>query len=203
MKSIKYRLLVGLILVISCIIIEVTYTRAFNSKYHCVFLENASCQVPKRMWRPEEDYIYISNHMFYIVDDKSNYIIYGSQLEKFDDEDIKTGMFNTEDNSELINVDSINQLQKLIKENSSLLYYITDYDEYSRSTFNSYRISGIAEGKYKGYKSYISALKQYDMFFLEVILYREPETLSYKEMKELMLNINWHKSTETGDYEIQ
>ncbi len=52
----------------------------------------------------------------------------------------------------------------------------------------------IIQGKYDGYNSFISVLKQNDMCFIEVIVYRDPEHLSVKEMEHIMLNINWHQN---------
>ena len=47
-----------------------------EKNYHKIHLENASCRIPKRMWNPEEDSVYMSSHMFSITDKEENYIIY-------------------------------------------------------------------------------------------------------------------------------
>ncbi len=192
-KKTRYKIIFAFIIVLVLIIFELVSNYMLYKKYHVISLENASCHIPIRMWEPDSDRIYIADHMFNIEDNDGNYFIYGSQLEKYDNEDKQVGIWNVE-NDDFTDFDSIDKLQNMIEESTCLLKSVTDTHEYSRSIFNTYSITGVADGKYDGYNSFISVLKQNDMCFIEVIVYRDPECLSVKEMEHIMLNINWHQN---------
>ena len=93
-----------------------------------------------------------------------------------------------------MNYDSEYQLWKLIKQYSDILEDVTETHKYSRSDFAHYGVYGKAGGKYIGYNTYIATAIIYDMSFVEVILYKEPEYLSEIEMKEINYNQNYHQS---------
>ena len=191
----KRRLLysvIALILVIS--VVELVSYFSYEENYHSISLENASCIIPKRMWNPDSDDIFMAGHIFKITSRSGNYIIYGSQLEKYNEEDEKEGLINSSIARELVDSGSLIQTQELLRNNTCFLASITDSYEYSRSIFNSYRMIGKADDKYKGYSSYVAILKQNEMCFIEVIMFRDPEYLSEKEIQKIMLNINWHQN---------
>lgn len=189
----KYLFLAGACLVAILVLCEIISTYRFHRSYQSISLVNASCLVPKRMWNPDSDEILISDHCFTIADADGKYLIYGSQLESYDAADEEAGFLVLGDGTDFSDFETIYQLKEAIKENSDLLETVTSSYEYSRSTFNSYRFVGTAGGDFAGYRSYVAVLRQNGMCFLEAILYREPEDLSEKEMKEIMLNLNWHR----------
>ncbi len=143
-KKIRYKIIIASLIIIFLIIFEIVSNYMLSNKYHVISLENASCHVPIRMWDPDFDSIYISDHMFNIEDNDGNYVIYGSQLEKYDNEDKQVGIWNVAKEDNFTDFDSIDQLQNMIEESTCLLKSVIDTHEYSRSIFNTYRIIGVA-----------------------------------------------------------
>ena len=118
----KRRLLYGviaLILVIS--VVELVSYFNYEKNYHGILLENASCIIPKRMWNPDNDDIFMSGHNFKITSQSGDYIIYGSQLEKCDEDDEKEGLINGNVARSLVASDSLNQIREVLRENTSFL----------------------------------------------------------------------------------
>ncbi|MCR5602613.1 MAG: hypothetical protein K6G27_02790 [Lachnospiraceae bacterium] len=116
----KRRLLYGgiaLILVIS--VVELVSYFNYEKYYHGILLENASCIIPKRMWNPDNDDIFMSGHIFKITSQSGDYIIYGSQLEKYDEDDEKEGLINGNVARSLVASDSLNQIREVLRENTS------------------------------------------------------------------------------------
>ena len=181
------------VLIVVVVVVELISSFSFSRHYHAISLSNASCIIPIRMWSPDEDDVSVSDHSFKIKSGSGRYEIYGCQLEQYNEEDKAEGIIDSDIASDLIAAEKLEQIQSVLKNKSSIIKDITHTYEYSRSTFNSYRIIGNADGDYAGYTCFISILKQYDMCFIEVILYRDENELSEKEMQKIMLNMNWHQ----------
>ena len=158
--------------------------------YHYISLENITCAIPLRMWHPDEDDVFISDHMFRITDNEGDYIIYASQLEQYDADDEQNGLFYRFD-EKLLNYYSDYQVCNGIKESSDVLENVVDTDVITKNGKNPpyvfYRIQGEAGGQYAGYNTYISTSKfrDYDVRFVFILLYRDPEELSDREMSDM------------------
>lgn len=153
-------------------------------------MENAACRIPKRMWNPKEDEIYISNHMFSIVDKEKEYIIYGGQLEKYNYEDEKYNPFFSELANDFLEYSSLNSFETTIK-NTEVIQNVIRDGEYIRPSFQQYYIEGEPKEKYKGYKTYIVAMNEEKMRFVEIILYKESFSLSEKEKQDIFKYVNY------------
>ena len=163
----------------------------FYAHYYGICLENASCRIPKRMWNPEEDQVYVSDHMFSIVGKEQDYIIYGGQLEKYNGEDESHNPFFSELDPDFLEYDNLGSLEKTIKNNSDVLNRVIKNGEYNRPSFDQYYIEGQPNELFEGYDTYIVVMNEEDMRFIEIILYRDPFSLTEKEKYDIFKYCNY------------
>lgn len=189
----KYKIIIVAIIAVwivgTIIYVVISYNNAMKT-YHYIELDNASCVIPLRMWKPDEDEIYTSKHMFRITDKEKNYIIYASQLEQYDQDDEQYGLFYRFDEG-LLDYESDTQAYMGIKNSSDILERVTETRVHTKNIndppYVQYRILGEAGGEYEGYKTYIATSKarDNDVRFVFILLYRDPESLSEKEMYDM------------------
>ncbi|MCR5602618.1 MAG: hypothetical protein K6G27_02815 [Lachnospiraceae bacterium] len=191
-----------LINIIGYTIYAIIGSKYYAENWHTIKLENVHASIPLRMWDPDNDEVYISDHMFRITDNDGNYIIYATQLELYDTDDEKYGIFYAVDDG-LINYDSEYQLCKGIKNSSDVLANVlstkADYKHgMGDPPYYFYMIKGEAGGEFSGYNTYISTSKRRlypDKRFIFVLLYKDPEQLSQKEEDKMW---QWYISEYNG-----
>lgn len=154
-------------------------------------MEDAACRIPKRMWNPEKDIVYVSDHMFYIEDDDMEYIIYGGQLEKISSEDEKYNPFFLSFDKRSLKNYTLESLELLIKENTDLIEIIVDKGQYIRPSFSQYYIYGLPGERYEGYETYIVAMNEKNMRFIEIILFKDTTALTEREKYEIFKYCNY------------
>lgn len=175
------------------LIISIASYKAYKEDFYGISLKNVHCSIPKRMWKPDEDDMYMSEHMFRITDKELNYIIYASQLEMYDKDDEKYGLFKELDDR-LLNYDSSGQILSGIQSGSDLLKGTVKVSKETKNVDNPpylyCRFLGEAGGKYEGYKAYVTTSKnrEFDVRYFFVLLYRAPEALSEEEINEMWRN---------------
>lgn len=187
--------IVTILTIIQCII---SY-RNYFANYHGFMLENASCSIPIRMWNPEEDEIYISDHMFCVTDKEKDYFILGAQLEKVGSEDESHVPFPIAFDSGFLEYSSLYSLENLVKNNTDVLRDVTSHGEYRRPSFYQYYICGKPQEDYSDYETYIVTLNQEGMRFIGIMVYKNTFALTEKEKKHIFKNCNYTSSNIAGD----
>lgn len=182
-KISRILLIIGFFIVI-CIYEILSFLYA-NENYKPFTLENITCRIPKKMWNPEEDNIYISEHMFSIIDKEKDYIIYGSQLEKYNYEDEQYGILNSFDISSLSPPYNELDLQKIINDDPKIIANIYDSGVHKRPDFNLYYYDGFGEYEQESYNIYMVAYTGHEVLFIEIILYTSPYDLSKREKRDI------------------
>ncbi len=186
-KDIKYWKVIPFVVVIFVVFSFSDYL----VNYHGISLDNVACRIPKRMWDGSDKVKYISDHMFFLENIDETYIVYGSQLEKYDNDDEAYGLLHNFDMDQFLNYSNADQLCMAIQESSDILENVVDIWKTERPSYSQYCIKGEPGGDYSDYLTYIVALKKSNMSFVEIILYKKPESLLNVEQRNLYKHINY------------
>lgn len=177
----------GLLICILLFIVLALISADYNYKYHIycheIQLDSVSCRVPESMWNENADDIKMNDHMFFIKDNESDYLIFGAQMEKYKPEECEE-IINAENLSGLLEYDDLKQLETGIQNSCDALATVKS----SRSIYSTdpkFIFDGIAGGNFEGYKSYVVAQSKGDVRFLQILLYRDPAILRGQERKEM------------------
>ena len=181
--------------IILCICVGCVFSyNNFVNNYHGIRLENAASRIPIRMWNPNEDYIYISENMYSIIDKDGQYIIFGGQLERINSEDEKHTPFLFVFDPEFLEYNSTYSLGNLLEKNTDILQDVEESGEDFRYSYKRYYIGGKPKEEYEGYETYVVAKNEEEMRFIQVILYKESMALSETEKHEMFRNCNYKSS---------
>lgn len=137
------------------------------------------------MWHPDSDDVFISDHMFSIVDDEKEYYIYGSQLEQWDSTDEQLGLLKNYDPVKGINYDTEKDFCDSLKEVSDAVDSVTETGRIRKLSNKMYSISGRGRGEFKDYHTYIVSYFGHGVIYVEMILYKDPEYLTEKEKRDV------------------
>ncbi|MCR4808181.1 MAG: hypothetical protein K5857_10985 [Lachnospiraceae bacterium] len=196
----KAAVFVFIVIVLILVLIQCVISyRNYFANYHGFMLKNASCSIPIRMWNPEEDEIYISDHMFSVTDKEKEYLILGVQLENIESEDESQVPFPIVFDPGFLKYSSLYSLENLVKNNSDVLQDVTAHGEYERPSFYQYYICGKAKNDYSDYETYIVTLNQEEIRFIGIIMYKDSVALTEKEKKYIFENCNYKSSIKAGN----
>lgn len=122
--------------------------------------------------------------MFILEGKDSNYVIFGAQLEKYE-QGTSIGLIDSIDTAGLINYSGLEQLIQGIQSSSEVLETVSASRTIPYSEDPVFIIDGKGGGKYEGYKTFIVARKKGEVRFLEIVLWRAPAKLRSRERKEI------------------
>ena len=163
----------------------------FYYNYLAITLDNIAFRIPKRMWNVDGENNYSSDHMFCVINKENKYLVYGSQLEKYDKDDEIYGLLNDYDEDAFLHYNDVDQLCTTISNCSDVLGSVTNVWKTEKPSYIQYCIFGEGKGKYKDYTSYIASWRNDKTSFIEVILCKDPESLTYKEKREIYKYVNY------------
>lgn len=162
----------------------------FYYNYLAITLDNIAFRIPKRMWNVDGDNNYSSDHMFCVINKENKYLVYVSQLEKYDKDDEIYGLLNDCDEDAFLHYNDVDQLCTTISNCSDVLGSVTNVWKTEKPSYIQYCIFGEGKGKYKDYTTYIASSRNDKTSFIEVILCKDPESLTYKEKREIYKYVN-------------
>lgn len=160
-----------------------------NENYVTLELSQVACKVPIEYWQPDEDYSYASDHMFLIREKNNEYIIYGSELNKCNEDDWNYGLIQDQDKvAELIDAPSESQVRNGIRDCTGLLNNnVIEHRSIIKQSYAVYSFSSIEQIGDEEYHIYTIYYVQEDVRFLEIVLEKSPGILTEEDKEKMLL----------------